>query len=375
MASKQGFNIQRVLRFIVINFPVVVTEGKNVSILIIVIVMIFILFTLATHFVIFVFIISMIYPHFVAVFRAQSVSAGMPFSLDRSRNMAAGYRIFNVVLARRIQVSPSLLRCVFTGPEVAQMKHESPDQRIKLLFAEDGEDTASMAVSDTWYQDYLALPKAKRPVMRTYTLRELRVDAQEVDVEFVLHGDGGPASRWATHARPGDALQMVAPNGASDENSGGYEWLDNDSVRQALLIADETALPAAMGILEQLAKKTNPPRVQAFFTVPHEADFQLQDFPFADVHWLARDRQDDLLSVVEREVTIPAYALAREQSTEEDSLDGELLWERAREAAGFQAWVAAESTLVKNLRRSLIEKQQLNRDCASFMAYWAQGRA
>lgn len=70
MASKQGFNIQRVLRFIVINFPVVVTEGKNVSILIIIIVMIFILFTLATHFVIFVFIISMIYPHFVAVFRA-----------------------------------------------------------------------------------------------------------------------------------------------------------------------------------------------------------------------------------------------------------------------------------------------------------------
>jgi NADPH-dependent ferric siderophore reductase len=289
--------------------------------------------------------------------------------------MAAGYRIFNVVLTRRIQVSPSLLRCVFTGPDVAQMKHESPDQRIKLLFTTEGEETATMSVSDSWYQDYLALPKAKRPVMRTYTLRELRVDAQEVDVEFVLHGDGGPASRWATHATPGDALQMVAPNGASDEDSGGYEWLDNDSVRQALLIADETALPAAMGILEELAKKPNPPHVQAFFTVPHEADFQPQAFPFADVRWLARDRNDDLLSTVEREVTLPAYALAGEQSTEEHSLDGSLLWERASEAAGFQAWVAAESTLVKNLRRSLIEKQQLNRECASFMAYWAQGRA
>jgi NADPH-dependent ferric siderophore reductase len=289
--------------------------------------------------------------------------------------MAAGYRIFNVVLARRIQVSPSLLRCVFTGPDVARMKHESPDQRIKLLFAAEGEETATMTVSDSWYQDYLALPKAKRPVMRTYTLRELRVNAQEVDVEFVLHGDGGPASCWATHARPGDALQMVAPNGASAEDSGGYEWLDNDSVRQALLIADETALPAAMGILEQLAKKTNPPQVQAFFTVPQEADFQMKVFPFADVHWLAREKQDDLLSVVEREVTIPAYALAREQSTEEQSLDGSLLWERASEAEGFQAWVAAESTLVKNLRRSLIEEQQLNRECASFMAYWAQGRA
>ncbi|MCS2159443.1 hypothetical protein MUU48_21460 [Scandinavium sp. H11S7] len=92
MASKQGFNIHKMLRFIVIKFPVVVTEGKNVSLLIIVIVMIFIPFTLATHFVIFVFIISMIYPH--------------------------------------------------------------------------GEKTASLAVSDTRYQDYLALPKAKRPTKR-----------------------------------------------------------------------------------------------------------------------------------------------------------------------------------------------------------------
>ncbi len=289
--------------------------------------------------------------------------------------MAAGYRIFNVVLARRKQVTPSLLRCVFTGPDVAQMKHESPDQRIKLLFDTEGEKTAKMAVSDSWYQDYLALPKAHRPLMRTYTLRELRPDALEMDVEFVLHGDGGPASRWATHAQPGDALQIVAPNAQSPEDSGGYEWLDSDNLGQALLIADETALPAAMGILEQLARKAFPPRVQAFFTVPLVADFQVQEYPFAEICWLARERNDDLLGTVEVNVTIPASALAREPSTEEQSFSETLLWERAREAAGFQAWVAAESTLVKNLRRTLIEKKKLNRECASFMAYWAQGKA
>ncbi len=79
--------------------------------------MIFILFTAATLFVIFVFIISLIYPHFVPV---SIHDPGAPF-FTQEPQMAAGYRIFNVILTRRIQVSPSLLRCVFTGPDVAQM--------------------------------------------------------------------------------------------------------------------------------------------------------------------------------------------------------------------------------------------------------------
>ncbi|MDI7398950.1 siderophore-interacting protein, partial [Cronobacter dublinensis] len=138
--------------------------------------------------------------------------------------MTASYRIFNVTLRRRVAVTPSLLRCVFTGPEVAHMKHEAPDQRIKLLFARSEGETAWLPVSASWYQDYLALPRERRPLMRTYTLRALRRAACELDVEFVLHGDSGPASRWAIHAKPGDALQIVAPDGDFQGDSGGYEW-------------------------------------------------------------------------------------------------------------------------------------------------------
>ncbi|VTR46312.1 Siderophore-interacting FAD-binding domain [Serratia fonticola] len=48
--------------------------------------------------------------------------------------MSASYRIFDLTLKHKENVSPSLLRCVFTGPEVQRMKLEAPDQRIKLLF-------------------------------------------------------------------------------------------------------------------------------------------------------------------------------------------------------------------------------------------------
>ncbi|EKM6344907.1 siderophore-interacting protein, partial [Cronobacter sakazakii] len=236
--------------------------------------------------------------------------------------MTASYRIFNVTLRRRIAVTPSLLRCVFTGPDVAHMKHEAPDQRIKLMFARPDGNTARLPVSDSWYQDYLALPRERRPFMRTYTLRALRREACELDVEFVLHGDNGPASRWAMNARPGDTLQIVAPDRDFPGDSGGYEWSTDDALRQALLVADETALPAALGILEQLARQPAPPRVQAFLEVPLAQDIQPLRYPFADIHWLARDENaahgERLLEAVKDAATLPISEQVSAQVTEDD---------------------------------------------------------
>ncbi|EPY2900411.1 siderophore-interacting protein, partial [Cronobacter sakazakii] len=236
--------------------------------------------------------------------------------------MTASYRIFNVTLRRRISVTPSLLRCVFTGPDVAHMKHEAPDQRIKLMFARPDGNTARLPVSDSWYQDYLALPRERRPFMRTYTLRALRREACELDVEFVLHGDNGPASRWAMNARPGDTLQIVAPDRDFPGDSGGYEWSADEALRQALLVADETALPAALGILEQLARQPAPPRVQAFLEVPLAQDIQPLRYPFADIHWLARDENaahgERLLEAVKDAATLPISEQVSAQMTEED---------------------------------------------------------
>ncbi|WP_105622964.1 siderophore-interacting protein [Cronobacter sakazakii] len=292
--------------------------------------------------------------------------------------MTASYRIFNVTLRRRIAVTPSLLRCVFTGPDVAHMKHEAPDQRIKLMFARPDGNTARLPVSDSWYQDYLALPRERRPFMRTYTLRALRREACELDVEFVLHGDSGPASRWAMHAKTGDTLQIVAPDRDFPGDSGGYEWSTDDALRQALLVADETALPAALGILEQLARQPAPPRVQAFLEVPLAQDIQPLRYPFADIHWLARDENaahgERLLEAVKDAATLPVSEQVSAQMTEDDD-EETLIWQRAGGAGAFRAWVAAESGAVKRLRHYLTRERQLDPARACFMAYWSRGKS
>ncbi len=292
--------------------------------------------------------------------------------------MTASYRIFNVTLRRRIAVTPSLLRCVFTGPDVAHMKHEAPDQRIKLMFARPDGNTARLPVSDSWYQDYLALPRERRPFMRTYTLRALRREACELDVEFVLHGDNGPASRWAMNARPGDTLQIVAPDRDFPGDSGGYEWSTDDALRQALLVADETALPAALGILEQLARQPAPPRVQAFLEVPLAQDIQPLRYPFADIHWLARDENaahgERLLEAVKDAATLPVSEQVSAQMTEDDD-EETLIWTARRWGRGVSRRVAAESGAVKRLRHYLTHERQLDPARACFMAYWSRGKS
>ncbi|MFI8417540.1 siderophore-interacting protein [Serratia sp. NPDC078593] len=291
--------------------------------------------------------------------------------------MSAGYRIFDLTLKEKRLISPSLMRCVFSGEQVSRMKLEAPDQRIKLLFASDEGHLPQLKNSDDWYRQYMAIPKLQRPVMRTYTLRALRCEQLEMDVEFVLHGVNGPASRWALQSQPGDVIQAVAPNADFAGDSGGYEWAPPAQMQQALLIADETAVPAAMGILEQLAQRAEPPRVQAFFEVPVAGDcLNMAQFPFAEVFWLPRDVGQQhlhgtlLVEAVRQRVAIPASARTPSQSLTEKSLSGDVLWERAEGARGFYAWVAAESSTVKALRRYLIGECELDRSAVNFMAYW-----
>ncbi|WP_409309253.1 siderophore-interacting protein [Pectobacterium sp. B1J-3] len=292
--------------------------------------------------------------------------------------MPSVYRLFNLQLESKTLLSPSLIRCVFTGPDVRMMKQEAPDQRVKLLFASETGELTPMAVSDTWYQDYLALPREHRPTLRTYTLRAVSRELQQATIDFVLHGDTGPASRWASHAKPGDTLQIVAPNIDAEGDNGGYEWAPHDGVEHVLLIADETALPAAMGILENLMAQPSPPSVQAFFEVPKVGDcISESPFPFAQIHWLPREETgsqvwgERLLAAVKQDVNIPASACVKDGEEIKDTPDGELLWERATGHSPFYAWVAGESSAVKRLRRYLLDERQLAKETINFMAYWS----
>jgi len=306
------------------------------------------------------------------------------------------YRLFDITLARRTQVSASLVKFTFTGPDVGYMATYAPDQRVKLFFPKDGGsldplfEIAKLEEHD-WYGAYRALPDTQRPAARTYTIRALRPENAEVDVEFVLHGDNGPASRWAMHAQPGDRLDMTAPDATAEGPAQGYEWKPPQGVRRILLIADETALPAAAGILETLDDLPLKPKVEALLEVPHLDD--VQSLPqAAKLHWLARDtepscRHGELLMRALRDIDLHreiqalggAPATPTTSATTHDESDDEdgPLWEPATldDSAPFYAWIAAETKVAMKLRRYLVNECGLPKQYVTSMGYWRQGKA
>ncbi|MBI8796988.1 siderophore-interacting protein [Pseudomonas aeruginosa] len=294
------------------------------------------------------------------------------------------YRLFNVELKRREQLSPALTRFVFGGPEVAEMKTLAADQRIKIFFPDASGQPPSLPGGSEWYQAYRSVEPARRPPMRTYTIRALRAEQEEVDVEFVLHGENGPASAWATHARVGDRLQLAAPNRQYGDDPGGYEWKPPAGVRHILLIADETALPAVAGILEELAGEAEPPVVEAFLEVPGEADIlDLPAIPGARLHWLPRhqagihSRNGERMIEAARQARLPEREVAggAAQELEDIDIDEEILWELASpESGSFYAWVAGESAAVMAIRRYLVQERGIDKRHLTLMGYWRLGK-
>lgn len=294
---------------------------------------------------------------------------------------ATAYRVFDIELKTIERLSTSMCRFVFTGSDVAHMKTLAPDQRVKLFFPTPAGAPPALPKTGEWQHARRDLAPQHTPPMRTYTIRALRREALEVEVDFVLHGINGPASAWATHAQVGDRLQMVAPNLAYSADPGGYEWKPPRSARRILLVGDETALPAIAGILEQLADDAPELAVEAFIEVPFESDcLALRHSPATRLHWLPRDvlrceHGQGMHHAVHELASLPGVQVARPTELEDIDIDQRIVWELASDAQGeFYAWVAGESGTVMDIRRYLIKERGLARESLTLMGYWRAGR-
>ncbi|WP_053118970.1 siderophore-interacting protein [Pseudomonas sp. P1.31] len=292
------------------------------------------------------------------------------------------YKLFDVTLQRKTQLSPHMMRITLAHPSVNDMATWAPDQRVKLFFPAADGSPARLAQGEGWYARFKAMIVDRRPAMRTYTIRHLRAEQGEVDIDFVLHGETGPASRWALRAQPGDSMQILAPDRRFSANdAGGFEWKPPQVLNQVLLVADGTALPAAMGILDLLAAKAAPPQTQAFFEVDSAQDMlPVPDWPGLTVQWLIREKTTAgtlMVEAVKTAITpINTSTVGQAVELADVDIDKEILWEIAETAAeGFYGWIAGESAAVMSLRRYLIKDCGIPRESLNLMGYWRYNKA
>ena len=175
---------------------------------------------------------------------------------------------------------------------------------------------------------------------------------------------------------------MSAPNRLAESDIGGFEWKPPASARHILLAADETALPALAGILEQLAARADPPIVQAFVEVPSpQGRIQLPSWPGLDLRWLPRQGADgnmrpgDMLIEAVRTARLPPGAANARMVLEDIDIDRVVPWDQAQSVDGdFYAWIAAESEAVMALRTFLVKDRGLDRRALNLMGYWRLGK-
>ena len=245
------------------------------------------------------------------------------------------HRVSHEIKRRRLEVlrvvdiTPRMRRITLGGEQLAGFVSLGSDDHIKLLFAQNAAELAALE-SPT----FSVKGEGPQPAMRDYTPRRIDLSRGELDIDFVLHGDG-PASTWAEQAKPGQHLHIAGPRGS---------MIVPDIFDSYLLVGDETAIPAIARRLEEL-----PAGRKALVVIEIADEHEKQALDSAadvQVTWVVRG-QDELLGTV-RDLQVPEGSL--------------------------YAWVATETKLSRQVRRVLLDEHKLNDEFVKAVGYWrAQG--
>ena len=234
-----------------------------------------------------------------------------------------------VRVTRVEQLSPRMVRVTFTGDDLAAFAWNGPAAHIKLTFPEEGQSEPPMPQPDG--------PRVT--TMRTYTPRRFDPAIPELDVDFVLHGEG-PASNWAAQAQAGQALLLAGP-GPNYQIDPGVDWF--------LLAGDEAALPAIETILDALSANT---RARVVLEVADKGEERtLSSAAQLDITWVHHDAQsrqaDTALEAALHTVELPA--------------------------GNGRIYVGCEAAAMRRIRAHLLQERGLDPATIVTRGYWKLG--
>ncbi|OCJ08470.1 siderophore-interacting protein [Rhizobium sp. AC27/96] len=170
-------------------------------------------------------------------------------------------------------ISPGFRRIIFKGEHLE--RYDRHDQlHCRLIFQPRGITNPPWPMLNEL--GHIVWPKNSVVPTRVYTIRRIDMEQQEITIDFALHENAGPATRWAMEVRTGDLVGILGPAANGPKPAKFY-----------VLAGDETALPGIARILESFPPDT---KGHAFVEVDSKADeLPLTYPPGVTVHWLHRD--------------------------------------------------------------------------------------
>ncbi len=186
----------------------------------------------------------------------------------------------------------------------------------------------------------LLLPDPQAPDKtrtRTYSVRAWDAEAQQLTIDFVVHGDTGVAGPWAQSAQPGDELDLLGPGGA---------YTPDPDADWHLLVGDCSVIPAISAALPRIPAGT-PVHVVI------EVDGPEEEQPI--------ETPGDLRLTYLHRSAAPG---------EEPELLAEALSALELPEGRGHVFVHGEASSVRNVRKHLIAERGLDPATMSISGYW-----
>ena len=235
------------------------------------------------------------------------------------------------------QLSEHLQRVYFSSDDFSDFPLGQNGAHIKLFFPEHAHQKPPLPLRNE--HGRVIWPDGKKPLTRTYSIRDFLAEQQLLVIDFVRHADFGIAADWAIHAQPGDTLGLAGPGGPSRFNPQAKYWV---------FIADLSALAMLAASLEQLPTDAHG---EVWIELENAADRIELIYPAAmQIHWLINSPD------VEQQI-----ACSLEQ----------LDWD----AQQISVTLAGENSRVVALRRMIKEKYRLHKDDLYAVPYWKKGHS
>jgi len=241
-----------------------------------------------------------------------------------------------LVVKRKKYITPHLIRVTFGGDELVGFPENRNGGHIKVFFPNQESGILQLPIR---YEDHVEYPEHK-PVPRAYSVRKYYPETNELDIDFVAHGEGTPGSGWAINAKQGDELGVIGPGGP-DPLLQPSDW--------HILAGDMTAVPAMSAILEELPEDA---KGAAFIEVDSFDDVHEIEHPLGvSLNWLKREGEEPALTLLN------AIKASGEPEVE----------------CSVSAFIAGENRSVIHCRKYLAAKFGLKKKSMYAIPYWKRG--
>lgn len=182
-----------------------------------------------------------------------------------------------VRVARKEFLTPNFLRIVLKCDDIEKYQDVSLGVNNKLFIPPKGHSAVEMPIYNEETRRWDIQNEENRPVVRTYTHRDIDLDAKELTIDFAVHEGESAACQWAMNAKENDEIGLAMKLNHRDVLTEADHYL---------FVTDMTGIPAVSALVAQVPSHAKVTVITEVMTKEDVLPEHYQTEADIELHWL-----------------------------------------------------------------------------------------